>query len=96
MIATILVVDDDHDFEGLAATSPLPVLLTPIPAMVDYVNHLARMIALAVGLLVRFLLRDRYGSTRCRRRYSLATMFRLGPEKVLGFFALPLGNARRG
>jgi hypothetical protein len=31
MIATILIVDDDRDFEGLAAASPLPVLLTPIP-----------------------------------------------------------------
>ncbi|WP_347338810.1 hypothetical protein [Bradyrhizobium vignae] len=30
----------------LAAVSFLPVLLTPIPAMVDYPNHLARMYVL--------------------------------------------------
>jgi len=29
-------------FALLAAASLLPVLLTPIPAMVDYPNHLAR------------------------------------------------------
>lgn len=31
----------------LAAVSFLPVLLTPIPAMVDYPNHLARMYILS-------------------------------------------------
>jgi hypothetical protein len=34
-------------FALLAAASLLPVLLTPIPAMVDYVNHLARMYILS-------------------------------------------------
>ena len=34
-------------FAALAAASLLPVLLTPIPAMVDYVNHLARMYILS-------------------------------------------------
>src|SRR3954452_23364503 len=34
-------------FAMLAAVSLLPVLLTPIPAMVDYPNHLARMYILA-------------------------------------------------
>ena len=33
----------------LAAVSLLPVLLTPIPAMVDYPNHLARMYILSQG-----------------------------------------------
>ena len=34
-------------FSLLAAASLLPVLLTPIPAMVDYPNHLARMYLLS-------------------------------------------------
>src|ERR1700709_1932285 len=34
-------------FAALAAASLLPVLLTPIPAMVDYPNHLARMYILS-------------------------------------------------
>jgi len=34
-------------FALLAAASLLPVLLTPIPAMVDYLNHLARMYVLS-------------------------------------------------
>src|SRR5271155_812360 len=34
-------------FALLAAASLLPVLLTPIPAMVDYVNHLSRMYILS-------------------------------------------------
>jgi hypothetical protein len=34
-------------FALLTAASLLPVLLTPIPAMVDYVNHLARMYILS-------------------------------------------------
>jgi hypothetical protein len=34
-------------FALLAAASFLPVLLTPIPAMVDYLNHLARMYILS-------------------------------------------------
>ena len=34
-------------FVLLTAASLLPVLLTPIPAMVDYVNHLARMYILS-------------------------------------------------
>src|ERR1700674_3242279 len=34
-------------FALLAAASFLPVLLTPIPAMVDYPNHLARMYILS-------------------------------------------------
>jgi hypothetical protein len=34
-------------FALLAAASLLPVLLTPIPAMVDYLNHLARMYILS-------------------------------------------------
>src|SRR6202035_3439303 len=34
-------------FALLAAASLLPVLLTPIPAMVDYPNHLARMYILS-------------------------------------------------
>jgi hypothetical protein len=34
-------------FTLLAAGSFLPVLLTPIPAMVDYPNHLARMYLLS-------------------------------------------------
>ena len=34
-------------FVVLAAVSFLPVLLTPIPAMVDYLNHLARMYILS-------------------------------------------------
>ncbi|MBJ7404264.1 MAG: hypothetical protein JHD07_13595, partial [Bradyrhizobium sp.] len=34
-------------FAVLAAVSLLPVLLTPIPAMVDYPNHLARMYILS-------------------------------------------------
>lgn len=34
-------------FAVLFAVALLPVLLTPIPAMVDYVNHLARMYVLA-------------------------------------------------
>src|SRR5258708_19965661 len=34
-------------FSLLAAASLLPVLLTPIPAMVDYPNHLARMYILS-------------------------------------------------
>src|ERR1700712_2549738 len=34
-------------FVVLAAASLLPVLLTPIPAMVDYPNHLARMYILS-------------------------------------------------
>jgi hypothetical protein len=34
-------------FVLLAAASFLPVLLTPIPAMVDYPNHLARMYILS-------------------------------------------------
>ena len=34
-------------FALLAAASLLPVLLTPIPPMVDYPNHLARMYILS-------------------------------------------------
>ena len=34
-------------FVLLTAASLLPVLLTPIPAMVDYVNHLTRMYILS-------------------------------------------------
>src|ERR1700760_4633254 len=34
-------------FLALTAASLLPVLLTPIPAMVDYPNHLARMYILS-------------------------------------------------
>src|SRR6516162_9487261 len=34
-------------FALLTAASLLPVLLTPIPAMVDYLNHLARMYILS-------------------------------------------------
>src|ERR1700744_1137387 len=34
-------------FALLTAASLLPVLLTPIPAMVDYVNHLARIYILS-------------------------------------------------
>jgi hypothetical protein len=34
-------------FAALAAASLLPILLTPIPAMVDYPNHLARMYILS-------------------------------------------------
>jgi hypothetical protein len=36
-------------FVLLTAASLLPVLLTPIPAMVDYVNHLARMYILSAN-----------------------------------------------
>ena len=36
-------------FAGLFALALVPVLVTPIPAMVDYVNHLARMYLLAAS-----------------------------------------------
>ena len=36
-------------FAGLFALALVPVLITPIPAMVDYVNHLSRMYLLAAS-----------------------------------------------
>lgn len=38
-----------YSFAGLLALSVIPVLMTPIPAMLDYPNHLARMFLLSRG-----------------------------------------------
>ena len=51
-------------FAVLAAVSLLPVLLTPIPAMVDYPNHLARMYILS-----------QYGTPNANPHYEVTWAF---------------------
>ena len=69
-------------FAVLAAVSLLPVLLTPIPAMVDYPNHLARMYILS-----------RSGTPDANPHYEVAWAFypNLAMDLLVPQMARPIG-----